>query len=178
MEVSVPAFSNFWLHYKKILLICGIGFTCYLMKKYIDNRKKLQLRRERKKVKNFPSIEEIQRFIEELPFNDVKANKNVTLKDLLGELSEFSEDEDWKELIASVHSMYNQEENVQSDHNFAIYEDPCIVNDSPSDLKKLQEIDNLLFNEVDIEEAVNNFWEKDNIEQDVQDNEENQIISQ
>lgn len=118
MEVSVPPFSHFWLHYKKILFICGLGFTCYFMKKYIEKRKILQLKKEKKKVKNFPSIEEIQKFIEELPFNDVKANQNVTLKDLLGELSEFSEDEDWKELIASVHSMYNQDESVQPGNQY------------------------------------------------------------
>lgn len=39
----------------------------------------------------------------------------------------------------------------------------------------MQDIDNLLFNEGDIEEAVNNLWENGNIEDDTQNNEEKEI---
>ncbi|XP_030759628.1 uncharacterized protein LOC115885025 [Sitophilus oryzae] len=133
MEVkSSPFVYQFQTHYKKILLLCAAGFSCYMMKRYIETKKKAESKKEKKTLKEFPSLEEIQKFIEDLPLNEAKSNKNMTLKDLLGELSEFSEDEDWKGLIASVHSLYEQEEAKECAEEtgsvISIYEDPHIIN--------------------------------------------------
>lgn len=77
----------------------------YFFHKYVYN-KLFRKKPKRKPIKDFPTIEDIQKFIEELPFDAMKMDKSITLKDLLGELSEFSEDEEWKELIASVNNLY------------------------------------------------------------------------
>lgn len=106
MDINSLIASQFHTHYKKLLIICTATATLYLIKRYIDKKRKSKSKKEKKKIKEFPTIEEIQKFIEDLPFDAVKSGKPVTLQDLLGELSEFSEDEDWKELIASVHNMY------------------------------------------------------------------------
>lgn len=96
--------SHFQAHYKKFLLLCTATATVYLIKRYLDKKK--ATKKEKKKLKEFPTVHEIQRFIEELPFDATNPGRPITLQDLLGELSEFSEDEEWRELIASVHTMY------------------------------------------------------------------------
>lgn len=109
MEVQSRALQHFQRHYKKVLVILSSAILAYFLQKYFYRKifgKKPKSKRE--PLTEFPTIEDIQRFIEELPFDAVKMDKTITLKDLLGELSEFSEDEEWKELIASVHSLYQE----------------------------------------------------------------------
>ncbi|XP_050311210.1 uncharacterized protein LOC126746861 [Anthonomus grandis grandis] len=121
-------------HYKKLLVICTATATVYLVKKYMENKRKPKGKKEKKKIREFPTVDQIQKFIENLPFEAVRTGKAITLKDLLGELSEFSEDEDWKELIASVHTMYQDPEQNEQDKCedtvsiMSIYEDPNALN--------------------------------------------------
>ncbi|KAL1502494.1 hypothetical protein ABEB36_007630 [Hypothenemus hampei] len=122
MEVNKLFFtSQLQTHYKKLLILCTATATLYLIKRYIDRKKPLNMKKEKKKIKEFPKIEEIQKFIEDLPFDSLQSGTNVTLKHLLDELSEFSEDEEWKELIASVHHLYD------SGSIMSIYEDPNVI---------------------------------------------------
>ncbi|XP_019763719.2 uncharacterized protein LOC109540026 isoform X2 [Dendroctonus ponderosae] len=115
MELNSFIASQLQAHFKKLLIICTATASIYLIKRYLDKKKLALAKKNKRTIKEFPTIEEIQRFIEELPFNAGASGKSVTLKDLLGELSEFSEDEDWKELIASVHHMYKESPTVNDD---------------------------------------------------------------
>ncbi|KAH1018046.1 uncharacterized protein LOC109540026 isoform X1 [Dendroctonus ponderosae] len=130
MELNSFIASQLQAHFKKLLIICTATASIYLIKRYLDKKKLALAKKNKRTIKEFPTIEEIQRFIEELPFNAGASGKSVTLKDLLGELSEFSEDEDWKELIASVHHMYKESPTVNDDTGslMSIYEDPeCVL---------------------------------------------------
>lgn len=104
MDAKSRALHQFQKHYKKVLFILSSAILIYLAGKF--SLKRVFARRKREPLKDFPTLEDIQKFIEELPYDGQKVGKPVTLKDLLGELSEFSEDEEWKELIASVNSLY------------------------------------------------------------------------
>ncbi|CAH1102214.1 unnamed protein product [Psylliodes chrysocephalus] len=95
-------------HYKKVLFILSSAVAVYFFNKFVYKKMFGSGKPKKKPLKEFPTIEDIQKFIEELPFDAIKMDRGITLKDLLGELSEFSDDEEWKELIASVHNMYNE----------------------------------------------------------------------
>ncbi|VEN33685.1 unnamed protein product [Callosobruchus maculatus] len=116
MDTKSRVLQHFQRHYKKIFVILSSAIAIYFVQKFI--LKKMFGRRpsgKREPLKDFPTIEDIQKFIEELPFDAVKMDKTITLKDLLGELSEFSEDEEWKELIASVHSLYQESPRISKE---------------------------------------------------------------
>ncbi|CAG9770156.1 unnamed protein product [Ceutorhynchus assimilis] len=134
MEINSLLSSHLCDHYKKLIFLCTATATIYMIKKYMDKRqnKSNSKKMEKKKLKDFPTVDEIQRFIEDLPFEEMTNDKPLSLKDLLGELSEFSDNEDWKELIASVHTMYeekpaNLEDFDETGSVESIYEDPEIV---------------------------------------------------
>ncbi|CAG9854643.1 unnamed protein product [Phyllotreta striolata] len=96
-------------HYKKFLFMLSSAFAVYFFKKYVYKKVFYTTKVKKKEpLTEFPTVEDIQKFIEELPFDALKMNQEITLKDLLGELSDFSEDEEWKELIASIDTMYNK----------------------------------------------------------------------
>lgn len=105
MDVKSRVLNHLQRHYKKILVVLSSVVAVYFLHKYIHTRM-FRRKPKREPIKDFPTIEDIQQFIEDLPFDAMRMDKTITLKDLLGELSEFSEDEEWKELIASVHSLY------------------------------------------------------------------------
>ncbi|CAH1992883.1 unnamed protein product [Acanthoscelides obtectus] len=118
MDTKCRVLEHFQKHYKKIFVIFSTAIAVYFVHKFV--MKKMFGKRtagKREPLKDFPSIDDIQKFIEELPFDAVKMDKTVTLKDLLGELSEFSEDEEWKELIASVHSLYQESPRINKGDN-------------------------------------------------------------
>lgn len=116
MDAKSRALHQFQKHYKKIVVILSSGIVMYLVGKYGYRKMFSKKGKKREPLKDFPTLEDIQNFIEELPCDNDKMEKTVTLKDLLCELSEFSEDEEWKELIASVNSLYNDSPK-QSDKN-------------------------------------------------------------
>lgn len=105
MDAKSRALHQFQKHYKKIMFILSGAIVIYLAGRF-SLRRIFPKRKRREPLKDFPTLEDIQKFIEELPYDSEKAGKPVTLRDLLGELSEFSEDEEWKELIASVNGLY------------------------------------------------------------------------
>lgn len=105
MDAKSRALQQFQKHYKKVIFILSSAIIIYFAGKF-SLKRLFPKRKGREPLKDFPTLEDIQRFIEDLPYDAEKVGKPVTLKDLLGELSEFSEDEEWKELIASVNSLY------------------------------------------------------------------------
>lgn len=107
MDSKSRALNQFQRHYKKIVVILSSAIIIFLIGKFTYRKMFARKGKKREPLKDFPTLEDIQKFIEELPYESGKMVKNVTLKDLLGELSEFSEDEEWKDLIASVNSLYN-----------------------------------------------------------------------
>lgn len=108
MDSKSRALHQFQKHYKKIIVILSSAIIIYMAGKYSFKKIFPKKGRKREVLKEFQTLEDIQKSIEDLPYESQKIGKPVTLKDLLGELSEFSEDEEWKELIASVNSLYNE----------------------------------------------------------------------
>jgi hypothetical protein len=62
-----------------------------------------------KKKKPELTAEQIRKIIEDLPFESKNSDTNLTLKDLLDELKDLNDDEEWKKLITSVQNFYNEE---------------------------------------------------------------------
>lgn len=117
MDAKSRALHQFQKHYKKIIFILSSAIIIYLAGKYSIKKMFPRKGRKREPLKDFPTLEDIQKFIEDLPYDSQKMGKTITLKDLLGELSEFSEDEEWKELIASVNSLYNDSPKTTTEKN-------------------------------------------------------------
>lgn len=118
MDAKSRALQQFQKHYKKIFVILSGAIIIYLTGRYSYRKMFCKKGRKREPLKDFPTLEDIQKFLEDLPYDSEKMEKTVTLKDLLGELSEFSEDEEWKELIASVNSLYNDSpKSMEKDSN-------------------------------------------------------------
>ncbi|CAH0548906.1 unnamed protein product [Brassicogethes aeneus] len=105
MENATTLFKS---HYKKFLVGLSSALAIYLFQRYVYKR---VFDKKDKKAEEFPTIDDIQKFIEDLPLDSIKLDKTISLKDLLGELSEFSDDEEWKELIQSVQTLYQENQN-------------------------------------------------------------------
>lgn len=108
--------TNIKAHYKKIILcITGVLFI-YTVHKYIKSitgkkPKEDTGKKPKEDTKPPPTIandETVEKIIEELPLEQISPEKSPSLKDLLSDLEQFSDDEDWQDLIASVKTFYNQ----------------------------------------------------------------------
>ncbi|KAK9880684.1 hypothetical protein WA026_011920 [Henosepilachna vigintioctopunctata] len=109
MDFKVYVLDQIKENYKPILIFLSGTAICLIASKYFkiktcdcaDGKKTI--------TKEIPSVEDIQRFIEELPLDASQLeNSQEGLKELLSELSEISDDEEWKELVASLQKFYDE----------------------------------------------------------------------
>lgn len=91
-------------HYKKVIILLTGALFVYTVRRYFKKFNDKNV----KKPKDFPTVESIEKFIDEFPLDKIKIDRTLSLKDLLAELSEFSDDEEWKDLIANVQTLYQQ----------------------------------------------------------------------
>lgn len=95
-------------HYKTFFVILSSTLAIYLLRKFISKKGKKVNNDSTPKDDEFPTVGDIQKIIQEIPPDKLLMDTTVSLKDLLSELSEFSDDEEWKELIQSVHVLYQE----------------------------------------------------------------------
>lgn len=101
MDVKTHFVTFFEQNQRKLAYgACGC-FLTYLLYKFLyqaPRRNKPEL-----------TVEQIKKIIEDLPLEGRNSDSNLTLKDLLDELKDINDDEEWKKLITSVQNFYNEE---------------------------------------------------------------------
>ncbi|KAL3271504.1 hypothetical protein HHI36_021986 [Cryptolaemus montrouzieri] len=109
MDFKVVILDQIRENYKPLLLLLSGTALYFIISKYYKMRSCSCTSSSKNVTKELPSIEDIQRFIEELPLDTSQLeNTQEGLKELLGELSEISDDEEWRELVASLQRFYEE----------------------------------------------------------------------
>lgn len=107
MDFKVSILDQIKENYKPLLILLSGTALVFLISKYFKARSCES--EEKDPGRELPTVEDIQRFIEELPLDISQLENNQEgLKELIGELSEISEDEEWKELVASLKKFYEE----------------------------------------------------------------------
>ena len=99
MDVKLQLLTFFENNQRKLAWFVGGCLFVYLTHKffYKSPQKKPEL-----------TVEQIRKIIEDLPYES-RNSDNLTLKDLLDELKDLNDDEEWKKLITSAQNFYNEE---------------------------------------------------------------------
>ncbi|EFA04816.1 hypothetical protein TcasGA2_TC014866 [Tribolium castaneum] len=103
MDIKSNLVRFFEQNQRKIAWVTWGCFLTYLLYKFLFQTPA--------KTKPELTVEQIKKIIEDLPFEGRSSETNLTLKDLLDELKDINDDEEWKKLITSVQSFYNEENN-------------------------------------------------------------------
>lgn len=104
MDFTVSLFER---HFQKFLVILSIAALIGLFRFCRGNNTKRDVATGAEDIimelTQAETIEDVQRYIEQLPsdFTEEEAEK-VSLKDLVGDLMKWSEDENWRNLVTSV----------------------------------------------------------------------------
>lgn len=107
MDFKVSILDQIKENYKPLLLLLSGTAIVFIISKYFKARSCDSV--EKDPSRELPTVEDIQKFIEELPLDISQLENNQEgLKELIGELSEISEDEEWKELVASLQKFYEE----------------------------------------------------------------------
>lgn len=98
-------FSIFNHRYKSVILVGVTSFFVYVSYKIMSHLF------DKLRAKPDLTVEQIRKIIEDLPYENKNSETNLTLKDLLDDLKDLNEDEEWKRLITSLQNFYTEDNN-------------------------------------------------------------------